>query len=73
MQAYWFEHREQGGFPVLRAAVGDCDLSALLVAGEWQWLVRRGGRDVAEGAAPSAVDARRLAEAGALETLTLTR
>ena len=27
--AYWFEHREAGGFPVRRAAVGACDLSVL--------------------------------------------
>jgi hypothetical protein len=65
-QAYWFEHKEQGGFPVQRAAVGDCDLSLLFVAGEWQWLVRCGGRDVAEGAARSAKDAQRQAEAVAL-------
>jgi hypothetical protein len=35
-----------------------CELSALHVGGEWQWLVRQEGRDVAEGAAPSADDAR---------------
>jgi hypothetical protein len=66
MTACWFIHCEQGGFPVLRDAVGACDLSALYVGGERQWLVRREGRDIAEGAARSAADARRQAEAGAL-------
>jgi hypothetical protein len=42
-RAYWFEHKERGGFPVLRAAVGDCDLSVMLVGDEWHWLVRREG------------------------------
>ena len=28
---------------MLRAAVGDCDLSVLHIDGEWQWLVRRDG------------------------------
>jgi hypothetical protein len=41
-RAYWFEHKEQGGVPVQRAAVGDCDLSVLHVGGEHHWLVRRG-------------------------------
>jgi hypothetical protein len=63
MSAYWFEHKERGGFPVQRAAVRDCDLSVLHVAGEWQWLVSRDGRDIAEGAARDAVDAQRQAEA----------
>jgi Resolvase, N terminal domain/Helix-turn-helix domain of resolvase len=60
---------EQGGFPVERAALGSCDLSMLHIAGEWQWLVRQDGRDMAEGAAPSADDARREAEAVALRLL----
>jgi hypothetical protein len=58
-RAYRFEHREQGGFPVQRGALGDCDLSVMHIGGEWQWLVRRAGRDVAEGAARSADDAQR--------------
>jgi hypothetical protein len=37
----WFVHNEQGGFPVLRAALDDCDLSVLHIGGEWQWLVRQ--------------------------------
>jgi hypothetical protein len=69
-RAYSFEHKEQCSFPALRAAVGDCDLSVLHVArgrwGEWQWLVRRDGRDIAEGAAPALADAQRQAEAVAL-------
>jgi hypothetical protein len=65
--AYWFEQKEQGGFPIQRAAIGSCDLSMLHVGGEWQWLVRQAGRDVAEGAADAAVDAQRQAEAVALK------
>jgi hypothetical protein len=41
------------------------NLSLLHVAGEWQWLVRCDGRDVAEGAARSADDAQRQAEVAA--------
>jgi hypothetical protein len=65
--AYWFTKQESGGFPVERAALGSCDLSVLHVGGEWQWLVRQAGRDVAEGAARAAVDAQRQAEAVALQ------
>lgn len=32
MKAYWFTDREQGGFPVERAALGSCDLSVLHIA-----------------------------------------
>jgi hypothetical protein len=39
----------------------------LHIAGEWQWLVRQGGRDVAEGAAQAAADAKQEAEAVALK------
>ena len=39
------------------------------IAGEWQWLVRQEGRDVAEGASASCDDARREAEAMALKLL----
>lgn len=65
--AYWSTQKEHGGFPVEKAALGSCDLSVLHVGGEWQWLVRRDGRDVAEGAARAAVDAQRQAEAVALK------
>jgi len=65
--AQWFIQHEDGGFPIERAALGSCDLSVLHVGGEWQWLVRQAGRDMAEGAARSDVDARRAAEAIALE------
>jgi hypothetical protein len=44
-----------------------CDLSVLPIGGEWQWLVRQAGRDVAEGAARAAADAKREAEAVALK------
>jgi hypothetical protein len=49
--AYWFEHREAGGFPVRAARSAPAPLSVLHVGGEWQWLVRRDGRDLAEAAA----------------------
>jgi hypothetical protein len=58
---------KQGGFPIQRATIGSCDLSVLYVGGEWQWLVRQAGRDVAEGAARAAVDAQREAETVALK------
>lgn len=67
MKAYWFTDQGQGGFPVERAALGGCDLSIMHIAGEWQWLVRQEGRDVREGAAPSADDAKLEAEAVALK------
>ena len=35
----------------------------LYVGGEWQWLVQREGRDVAEGAARASLAARQQAEA----------
>jgi hypothetical protein len=31
--AQWFTHREHGGFPIERAALGSCDLSVLYVGG----------------------------------------
>jgi hypothetical protein len=66
MQVHWFTHLEHGGFPVEKAAVGSCDLSVLHVGGNWEWLVRQAGRDVAEGTARAAVDAKNEAEAVAL-------
>ena len=65
-KAYWFTQHEQGSFPIEKAAVGSCDLSVLHAGGEWQWLVRQAGRDVAEGAAWCLGKARREAEAVAL-------
>jgi hypothetical protein len=47
-------------------ALGGCDLSVLYVGGEWQWLVRQAGRNVAEGAARAAVEAKQQAAAVAL-------
>jgi hypothetical protein len=43
--------------------------SPTVIAGEWQWLVRQDGRDVKEGAAPSADDAKQEAETVALGLL----
>jgi hypothetical protein len=60
MKAYWFTVQEQGGFDVERAALGSH------IAGEWQWLVRQDGRDVAEGASSSCDDAKLEAEGVAL-------
>jgi hypothetical protein len=51
---------------VEKGTVGLCDLSVLHVGGEWQWLVRRAGRDVVEGAAPGLVEAKQDAETVAL-------
>jgi hypothetical protein len=62
------ESRE-GGSPVGRAALGSCGLSVLHIVGEWQWLVRQDGRDVAEGASSSCDDPRQEAEAVALQLL----
>jgi hypothetical protein len=64
---HWITQREAGGFPVERAALGSCDLSVLRIGDQWQWLVRREGRDVAEGTAQAAADAKREAEAVALK------
>jgi hypothetical protein len=62
---YWFTQHE-AGLPVERAVLGNCNLSLLHIGGEWQWLARCDGRDVAEGAARTADDAQRQAEAMAL-------
>jgi hypothetical protein len=64
--AHWFTQHEHGGFPVEKAALGSCDLSVLHVDGNWEWLVRQVGRDVAEGTARAAVDAKEEAERIAL-------
>ena len=61
--SHWSLHRERDGFPVERAKVGALDLCFVYVAGEWQWLVRCEGRDVAEGTALAARAARQQAEA----------
>ena len=62
MMAHWFTQHEAGGFPVERAAVSSCGLPVLHVGGEWEWLVRQAGRDIAEGTARAAVDAKQGAE-----------
>jgi hypothetical protein len=69
-QAHWFMHLEHGGFPIEKAALGSCDLSVLHVGGEWEWLVRQDGRDLAEGAARSCIDAKRYAETLALALIS---
>jgi len=67
MKTCWFTQCEPGGFTVERAALGSRDLSVLRIDAEWHWLVRQGGRDVAEVASSAADDARRKAEAVALK------
>jgi hypothetical protein len=62
----WSIQNECGGFPVERAAIGAFRLLVLYADGEWQWLVRQGGYDIAEGAARAARAARQQAEAVAL-------
>ena len=47
-------------------ALGGCDLSVAFIGGEWLWLIRREGRDVAEGAARASLAAKQQAEAVAL-------
>ena len=69
MKTHWFTVHEYGGLRVDSASLGSCDLSILHIAGEWLWLVRRDGRDMAEGAASSRDDARRDAEGAALRLL----
>ena len=66
---HWFTQHEHGGFPIERAVLGACDLSVLYIGGEWQWRVRRHGRDTAEGIARTALDAREQAEAVALSLI----
>ena len=60
--AHWFTDYDGGGFPVEKAVIGDCDLSVAYIGGEWQWLVKCRGREVAEGAARGYLAARRDAE-----------
>jgi hypothetical protein len=64
--AHWSTQHERGEFPVEQAALAGFGLTVAYVAGEWQWLIRRGGCDVAEGAARAARAARQQAEAVAL-------
>lgn len=63
---HWFKQHDHGGFPVELAALGSCDLSVIHIGREWQWLVRQGGRDVVEGAATAADEAKGQAEEAAL-------
>jgi uncharacterized protein (DUF2252 family) len=50
----------------LKRLVASVVIAARHVGGEWQWLVRRAGRDVAEGTAGADREAREQAEAAAL-------
>jgi hypothetical protein len=70
--AHWFTQYDPGGFPVEKAALGACDLSVLHVGGEWQWLVRRDGRDVAEGSARAALDAQQQARSRGAQAWLIT-
>jgi hypothetical protein len=67
--AYWFTQNDYHGFPVELAALGGFDLSVMFIGGEWQWLVRHEGRDVAEGAARACLAAKQQAEAVARRLL----
>jgi hypothetical protein len=60
--ARWFTQYELFGFPVELTEVGDCELRVCFVGGEWQWLVREGDRDIAEGAARGCAAAKQQAE-----------
>ena len=62
----WVVTEQLGAIPVERAALGSCDLSVIHIGGEWRWLVRLDGHDVAEGTALTAQDAREQAESIAL-------
>jgi hypothetical protein len=60
--AHWFTDYDRSGFPIEKATIGDCDLSVAHVGGEWQWLVKCHGREVAEGGARGYLAARQDAE-----------
>jgi hypothetical protein len=61
--AQWFTQYDLFHFPVELAELGGCDLRVCFVGGEWQWLVQREGRDLAEGAARASAAAKQQAEA----------
>jgi hypothetical protein len=63
--AHWFTDYDWSGFPIEKATIGGCDLSVAYIGGEWQWLVKCHGREVAEGAARGYQAARQDAEAAA--------
>ena len=56
--AHWSTQYDRSGFPVEQAKLCGSDLSVAFIGGEWQWLVRRDGRDFAEGAARCAAVAK---------------
>ena len=71
--AHWFNQHDPSGFPVEKAAFGAYDLSVLFTGGEWQWLVRCDGRDVAGGAAVTGGGARRAAIAVDLRNRSINK
>ena len=72
--AHWFTHEEHGTAAVVRkAAVADYDLSVMWIDGAAYWLVRRDGRDVAEGKASSVDRACIDAEREAVEAVRIRR
>jgi hypothetical protein len=62
---------DPSGFPVEQAKCCGCDLSVVFVRGNWEWLVKHAGRDVAEGAARSCLGAKQQAEDAAKQFLHL--
>jgi hypothetical protein len=72
--AHWITTEEHGtAASVRRAALADYDLSVMWIDGAAFWLVRRDGKDVAEGKATSLDRACLDAEREALMALHLRR
>jgi hypothetical protein len=72
--AHWLTIEEHGtAVQVRRAAVADYDLSVMWIDGAAYWLVRREGKDVAEGKASSFDRACLAAELEALTALQIRR
>ena len=67
--ARWFTAYEADGFPIECAALAGCGLAVAFVAGEWQWLMRRDGCDVAKSSARACLAAKQQAEGAALRFL----
>jgi hypothetical protein len=61
----WSAKGSHGRFAVMRATLGESNLSILRVRGMYRWLVRRDDLDVAEGVAGDLAEAKRAAEAAA--------
>jgi hypothetical protein len=69
--AYWLTQYDLFGFPAELSARGECDLSVMFIGGNWEWLVRHDGRDVAEGSARCAAAAKQQAEDAAQRFLDM--